>query len=90
MWKELFGGFRQLLTLIQNTERNKNEIEELRKELHTLTAVVQSVIHEMHRMRDHEAHEREKQTLRFENELLRLERRLSGGGKPKGLPGGKE
>ena len=83
MWKELFSLFRQLLTLARDTDRNKTEIENLREEFDELTKLVHGMAHEMRRLGEHDAHEREKLALRLENELLRFECRLPGG-KPKG------
>jgi hypothetical protein len=79
MWKELFSLFRQLLTLAQDTDRNKTENEKLREELDELTQFVHGMAHELRRATEHEAHEREKLALRLENALLRFERRLPGG-----------
>ena len=85
MWKALFNLFGQLLTLARDTDRNQREIENLREELGNLTLVVHGLAHEIRRMAEHEAHERERLTLRLENELLRLGGRLPAG-KPKVLP----
>jgi predicted nucleic acid-binding Zn-ribbon protein len=79
MWQELFNLFRQLLTLARDTDRNKTEIENLREEFDDLTKVVQALAHELRRLGEHDAHEREKLALRLENTLLRFERRLPGG-----------
>jgi hypothetical protein len=76
--------FTQLLTLAQDTDRNKTEIEKLREELDESTLVVHGLAHEIRRIGEQEKHEREKLALRLENELLRFERRLPPG-KPKGL-----
>lgn len=83
MWKEIFSLFRQLLTLAQDTDRNKTEIQKLREELHDLTAVVQGVVHELRRVAEQDAHEREKLLLRLQNELMKFEHRLPGGKRPK-------
>jgi len=79
VWKEFFSLFRQLLTVAQDTDRNKTEIEKLREELHELTTVVQSIVHELRRVAEHDSHEREKLLLRLQNELIKFERRLPGG-----------
>ena len=85
MWKAFFNLFAQLLTLARDTDRNKTEIEKLREELDHLTLVVHELAHEIRRLAEHEAHEREKWMLKLENELLRFERRLPAS-KHKGLP----
>jgi len=87
MWKALFNLFGQLLTLARDTDRNRTEIERLREELDSLTLLVHGLAHEIRRVGDHEAHEREKWALKLENELLRFEGRLPGGER-KALPNG--
>jgi chromosome segregation ATPase len=79
MWKELFKLFGQLLTLARDTEQNKTNIQELRREMAELTDKVHWLAHEVRRLAEHDAHEREKLALRLENALLRFERRLPGG-----------
>lgn len=79
MLKHLFNLARQLLSLVQDTERNRAEIKEIRQELKELTAILQHLGHEQRRLSEHESHEREKLLLRVQNELLKLERRLPGG-----------
>jgi predicted nucleic acid-binding Zn-ribbon protein len=78
MWKQIYEALKQLLLLTQQTERNRGEIKELRQELQELTSVVERLAYEVRRARDDEAHEREKMTLRLENEMLKFERRISG------------
>jgi len=87
MWREVFRLVRQLVTLAQDTERNKTEIETLREELRELSLTVEGLKNELRRVAEHEAHEREKWVLKLENELLRFERRLPGG-KHRALPNG--
>ena len=77
MFKQLYDLIKQLLLLTQETQRNKAEIKELRQELKELTSVVQRLAYEIHRTGENDAHEREKLVLRLENELLKIERRLS-------------
>ena len=76
MLKKLYELAKQLFVLIQESQRNKNEIKELRQELKELTAAVQRVAYEVHRLGENDEHEREKLALRLENELLKFERRL--------------
>ncbi len=44
-----------------------------------MASAVERLAHELHRVRENEAHEREKMALKLENELLRFERRLPSG-----------
>ena len=81
MWKQVFKLARQLITLAESTERNRTRIQELQVQVENLTLIVHSLVHEIRRNSENEAHEREKLVLRLENELLRFERRLPGGKK---------
>jgi predicted nucleic acid-binding Zn-ribbon protein len=76
MWKQIFRMATKLLTLTEETERNKTEIKELRKELRELSSLVAGIVHELRRASENEAHEREKLVLRLQNEMLKFERRL--------------
>ena len=72
MWRDLFNFAGRLWGLLEDTQQNKTEIKEMRKELHALAF-------EVRRFAEFDAHEREKLALRLENELLRFDRRLPGG-----------
>jgi predicted nucleic acid-binding Zn-ribbon protein len=83
MWKQLYEWAKQLLMLSQDTERNRADIKDVREELDRLTGVVQRLAFEVQRLgekidygRAAEANEREKLTLKLENEMLKFERRL--------------
>ncbi len=89
MWKAFFNLLARLLTLARDTDRNKTEIERLREELDNLTLVVHDLAHEIRRVAEHEAHEREKWALKLENEFLRSQRQAPGR-KPKALPSSSE
>ena len=78
MWKELFKLAKQLITIAQDTDRNKTRIQELQKQIEELTRQVQWITFELRRSAEYEANEREKMALRLENALLRFERRLPG------------
>jgi hypothetical protein len=71
MWRNFYQYARQLLTLKHQTEKNTEDIKELRQELKQLTDAVRDVVYEIRRMKENEAHEREKLILRLENTLLR-------------------
>ena len=79
MLKKLYELAKQLFVLVQESQRNKTEIKELRQESKELTVAVQRLAYEIHRVGENDTHEREKLALRFENELLKLERRLPSG-----------
>ena len=76
MLKQLYELARRLLVLSRDTESNKTDIEELRKEVSSLSAAVRELAFEVRRIRENEVHEREKMALRLENALLHSERRL--------------
>lgn len=84
MWKQLYEWARQLVSLSQDTERNRADIKDLREEFDRLTAIVQKLAFEVQRLsekidyaREAEISEREKMALKIENEMLKFERRLS-------------
>lgn len=81
MWKQLYEWAKWLFLLAQETRQNRTDIKELREEVEELSAAVQRLAYEIHRIKENEAHEREKLTLKLENEMLRFERRLSSGQK---------
>lgn len=76
MWRELFNLGKQILSLAQTTEKNQEDIEDLRQEVKNLANVVQQLAFEFGRLRENEQHEREKMMLQLENHLLRSERGL--------------
>lgn len=76
MWKQILEMAKRLLLLAQDTQRNRDEIKELRQELRDLTRAVERLAYEIHRVGEKDEHEREKIVLRVDNELLRFERRL--------------
>ena len=77
MWKQILTTAKTLFILDEKTKRNHEETQEIRKEVRNLTSKVERLAYEIHRVRDNNEHERQKLTLRLDNELLRLERRLS-------------
>lgn len=81
MWKQIFDMAKRLLLLAEDTKRNRDEIKELRQELRNLTAAVERLAYELHRVSEKDDHEREKIELKLDNALLRFERRLSSGKK---------
>lgn len=89
MWKQLYDAIKQLVLLTHQTERNREEIKELGQQVRELARALERLAYEVHRVNErvdyvskNEAQEREKLTLRLENELLKFERRLPSGKEP--------
>ena len=76
MLKELFDYVCRLLSLTQETERNRQDIEELRRELQHTNALLIDLSHKLEHLAEREQLEREKFMLKIENALLRFERPL--------------
>ena len=79
MLKSLLEIMKQLLGLAKDTQDNKDALKALNGRLDTTTETLQRVIFELQRLRENEAHEREKMSLRLENTLLRADRALPPG-----------
>jgi hypothetical protein len=47
--------------------------------MESVMAAIRQLTFELHQLRDHESHEREKMALKLENAMLRFERRLPSG-----------
>ncbi len=88
MWRDILDYGRQLLELTQTTNRNSEEIKELRKELRPFTDVVQNLAYTMQSevslLRQEMQHLRESERAARENEMLRIENALLRSGR--GLP----
>ncbi len=76
MLKSLFEITKQLLGIAKDTRENKDSVKALQTRLEIVTDTVKQVIMELQRLKENEAHEREKMALRLENTLLRSERNL--------------
>ena len=76
MFKSLFELTTQLLGLAKDTKDNKDSIKAVQARLETVTDTLKQVIYELQRLKENEAHEREKMSLRLENVQLRSERSL--------------
>ncbi|MBI3851341.1 MAG: hypothetical protein HY298_13855 [Verrucomicrobia bacterium] len=85
MLKQLFDYVQQLLFLGRDTQKNRDDIEELRRELQQTNALVIELSHKLERLAERERLEREKLALQLENALLRFERRLPPAKEPKKL-----
>ena len=76
MLSQLFDYVRQLLFLVRDVQQNREDIEELRRELQQTNALLIDLAHKVERLSERERLEREKFELKVENALLRFERLL--------------
>ena len=76
MLKQLFDYVQQLLFLGRDTQKNREDIEGLRRELQHTNALVIEMSHKLERLAERERLEREKLVLQLENTLLRFEKLL--------------
>ena len=79
MWKQLTEWLTQMIVLARETQRNSDDIKQMRREIDELARAIERLAYEVRRGQDEEKHEREKLALRLENELLKFERRLPAG-----------
>ncbi|HEX9730917.1 MAG TPA: hypothetical protein VGG06_02910 [Thermoanaerobaculia bacterium] len=79
MFKQLLELAKRLLLLTRETEENKSQIKRLQGQMESVMAAIRQLTFELHQLRDHESHEREKMALKLENAMLRFERRLPSG-----------
>ena len=59
-WDQVANFSKQLFMQAQETQKNKGDIKELQQEVKELSATVQRLIYEVHRMGENEQHERER------------------------------
>ena len=85
MFKQVIDAVRQMLFLGRDVEQNKQDIAMLKEQLVETNQLVQQLAFEIQRINEREQHEREKFMLKVENALLRFERQLPAGKKPKKL-----
>ena len=76
MLKQLFDYVQQLLFLGRDTQKNREDIEGLRRELQQTNALVIELSHKLERLAERERLERDKLSLQLENALLRFEKLL--------------
>ena len=76
------------ITLSKQADQNTTDIKELQREVREIHSWLEWLVYELQknreeteRVRKDEQNEREKMTLRLENELLKFERRLPSGEK---------
>lgn len=84
MLKQLVEAIKQILFLTRQTEQNRDEIKELKRQVRDIASALESLKFEVQRISEkidyanhYEAQEREKLELRLENTLLRFERQLT-------------
>ncbi|HEX6040632.1 hypothetical protein [Longimicrobium sp.] len=71
MLKEIFEATTTALRLAQDVDRNKKEIEDMRRELHDVTSTVRRLELELRQVSEREERERQLIMLQLENMLLR-------------------
>lgn len=76
MLKQLFDCVQQLLVLGRDTQKNRADLEGLRRELQQTNALVIELSHKLERLAERERLAREKLVLQLENALLRFEKLL--------------
>lgn len=80
MLKQLYELAERLLTVTRDIRDNQSKIKKLESQVETLSETVRELAFELRRIRENDVHEREKLTLRMENAVLHLERRLLSSG----------
>ena len=81
VWSDIASLVKTVLTLGKETEQNRNDIKDLREQLHALALKVEHLAGENRLTNEREASEREKLTLQLQLALERFERRLPPGEK---------
>ena len=76
MLSQLFDYVRQLLFLVRDAQQNREDVEELRRELQQTNSLLIDLANKVERLSERERLEREKFELKVENGLLRFERLL--------------
>lgn len=79
MWEKIWDLITKVITLGKQTDKNTEEIKELRREVREIHSWLERLAYEIQKTREEDRHEREKMALRLENELLKFERRLASG-----------
>ncbi|HEX2078961.1 MAG TPA: hypothetical protein VHG08_14660 [Longimicrobium sp.] len=85
MWKTLYSTVRTVLRLADHVHENREEIRELRLDLHELTLAVERLAGQVAHVSEREERERAMLMLQMENTLLRgRQALLVGGAEPAG------
>ncbi len=66
MWDKFLGSIKDFLLAGELTRLNTTDVRELRKQNENLTLLVERLAFEVQRIRENEAHEREKLLLKLE------------------------
>ena len=74
--KTLFTLVSKVSALVRDNDQTKEQVKVLQQEMEQLSRQVALLAFDLQRVSENELHEREKMALRFENELLKFERRL--------------
>ncbi len=79
MWQKIYDLFRLVLNLGEDLRQNRADVERLEQEVRELTLMVHRLAFEVQRVRENEAHEREKLELRLKVQVLESGRQLPSG-----------
>ena len=79
MWEKLLSLAARFWRIAEEGERNRAQIEVIQTEMQSMWRAMDALAFEVQRLKETDAHEREKLVLRLENELLKFERRLAPG-----------
>ncbi|MBX3289356.1 MAG: hypothetical protein KF855_08410 [Acidobacteria bacterium] len=66
MWEKLFQGLKDLVFVLELSRRNSEEIKELKKRNDEIMLYVERLAFEIQRVRENEAHERDKILLKLD------------------------
>ena len=70
MLEKFFQAFKDLVFVLELSKRNADDVRELRRRTDDLSLLVERLAFEIQRIRENEAHEREKLLLKLENKSL--------------------
>jgi archaellum component FlaC len=86
MWSDIFSAIKQIFTLKEQIERNRDDLKDFRRELkeieerlEKLTILVIQLAQDIQNHKNETEQKHENLTLRLENEMLKFERRLPSG-----------
>ncbi len=79
MWQKIYDLFRLVFNLGEDLRQNRANVERLEQEVRELTLMVQRLAFELQRVRENEAHEREKLELRLKVQVLESGKQLPSG-----------
>ncbi len=71
MLEKFFQAFKDLVFVLELSKRNADDVRELRRRTDDLSLLVERLAYEIARVRENEAHEREKLLLRLENKSIK-------------------